>query len=218
MKKTTLLLLTLSILFISCKQLNYQDYFFKVSQFDSPKIYVFKNQLNSIQTIRMKMYYEIIKSDTVFISETLNEENKPTEVFKEIVDNSGSLMVDYYYVNYTSNGESEKESSKVINNSVFSYSEVNYPLTWKVQTGEGQNTLTITKKRSLLNEIKKLDILNLQRNCIVFSDEIIIQDNNSSAISEINQKSYYAKGLGLVGYDRVFSNGDTLEYRLSEIN
>jgi hypothetical protein len=52
-------------------------------------------------------------------------------------------------------------------------------------------------------------------NCLVFKDAFTIEDENG--VTEFYQESYYAEGVGLVGYERFFEDNYVMNYKLKEI-
>jgi hypothetical protein len=192
-----------------------KEFYFQMKDFSESKTYVFVDQSSPDDVINFKMYYKIIDSDTIFTSETFNADEKLIEVFVEKIDASKSTMSDYCMVNYNSQGIPVQQFANIIETEVYSYSSNSYPLTWKLKMEEGNNEHFVIKKRSIQEVDGKVNVLGKLMDCIVFNDEYLIEDNYG--LTKFHQESYYAKGLGLVGYKRFIDDNHVMNYRLQEI-
>ncbi|MEQ8907610.1 MAG: hypothetical protein RIC95_00325 [Vicingaceae bacterium] len=204
-------ILVVSFLLLSCDEPKLQRYYFQMDDFSKSKTYIYVDQNKPDNIIHFKMYYKIVDSDTIFTSEALNPDGTPIEVFVEKIDDSKSTMTDYYFVYYDSQGKKEDVFSDKIKTEVYSYKQSSYPLVWKVEVG----TQTFTKKRSILKMDSTIEVLGHTLKCIVFKDEFKIEDENG--LTEFFQESYYADGMGMIGYKRFISDDNVMDYKLKEI-
>lgn len=208
----------LAIILTSCQNHNLRSYYFKVSDFKDSKVYTYvdRNDDENIQNIRLR--YEIIDNDTLFYSETLDDFSRPKEVFVEKVDTNASKMIDYFLVNYNSTEKATKELSEIYKREVFSFEASNYPLIWKLKVTTDGQPIIFEKKRTYLNEVTTLTILGKKTKCLVFKDEYKLEDAITGSINNFYQYTYYASGLGMVRFERIFQDGFVFDYWLEEVN
>lgn len=210
-------MILLVLTFTSCEKLDLRSYYFQMSNFQTNKIYKYvdRNDQTNVQQIRMR--YELDNNDTIFYSETLDELSRPKEVFIEKIDGINSKIVDYFLVEYDSLGLARKGFSDVKKREVFSFDESNYPLLWKVKANNKGRPEIIEKKRTFLFKDTVLAILDNDTKCIIFKDEYLIKDPESISFYTFYQNTYYALRLGMVRFERFFSNGFVYDYWLEEI-
>lgn len=214
MKKLLIIQLVATAL-IGCSKPALNEFYFQMEDFSESKTYVFIDQNNAGSEIHFNMYYQLIDSDTIFISETLSPDGTIQDVFVEKINGSICALTDYYTYALDSKGVHEKQSYEIIEAGVYSYKYDDYPLTWKIKTGEGNNVQFVTKTRSILNEKSTIKVLNELKNCIVFKDKFTIEEQNG--LFKFYQESYYAKGLGLVAYERFVDDNSVMHFKLQEI-
>jgi len=218
------ILLIISVLFLSGlngfgqkTQDNFRGNYFNISEFNKGKIYNFIDVRNKDNTHNWQMYYKIESSDTIFYTDGLDEKNRVIEVFIEKVQADGTKMMEYYTINYDSTGASKKVTYDIMSRNVYKYTEEKYPLTWSVLSRGQYGREKLTKKRTIASKNETQNIYNKSYNCLVFRDEFSVEYLDINQVYNFYQLSYYAKGFGLVRYNRFMQDGKELDYRLLKI-
>ena len=211
--RTIFSILTL-FLVTACSSPDFKAYYFQVSDFETPKHYIFKDQNRKGFVHHMKMYYKLVDEDTIFYTEGLNEEEKLVEMFVEKMGDSGAMMLDYYFVHYDKDSSGLRTDSRVLDSGVYSFYENGFPLQWKVVINTGDGIERYSKDRSF-SRTASVNVLGESKPCLVLKDEMKMSGGWGK--SSYIQESYYAKGLGLVRYKRFFPEGYVADFQLMEI-
>lgn len=211
--RTILSILSL-ILITACSSPDFKAHYFQVSDFETPKHYIFIDQNEEGLVHHMKMYYKVEDEDTIFYTEGLNQDLKLVEMFIEQVSDSGARMLDYYFVNYDKDSSGVRTESRVVNSGVYAFNEKGFPLKWKVVINSGNGIEKYTKNRSY-DRVATVDVLGERKSCVVLKDEMEMKGGWGT--NTYIQESFYAKGMGLVKYKRYFPGGYVADFQLMEI-
>ena len=196
---------------------NFRKNYFNISDFKEAKTYEFIDIKNKDSHHSWKMYYKIEASDTIFYTDGLDNKNRVTEVFIEKLQSDGTKMIGYQIINFDSNGSNQKMTYEIKSDDVFKYNQEKYPLVWSVLSSGPYGREKMTKKRSVVSKNEIQNIFNENYNCLVFKDEFTVEYLDINQVYNFYQLSYYAKGFGLVRYNRFIPDGKELDYRLLKI-
>ena len=213
-----MIFIVLNVLLLSpCNSQGLRPYYFNMPNFNKGKVYVFTNQNDTTQVQYWHMYTKITNNDTLFVTDGLDQKNRPVEVFVERIKSNNTLMEDYYFIRYDSSGNETKISSTIIKNQVYSFNYLKDSLVWSVKYEDTYGEEQLSKTRSL----KKLDVKQIiggeSYQCVLFRDDFNVHLTNTNQTYNFYQDSYYAKNIGLVRFVRTLSNGVVMDYQLTEV-
>ncbi len=196
---------------------NFRENYFKVSEFKKGKTYSFIDVNNEDNTHNWQMHYKIESSDTVFYTNGLDKKNRVIEVFIEKLQIDGTKMMGYQTIDFDSIGGNQKMTYDIMSTDVYKYNQEKYPLVWSVLSSGPYGREKLTKKRVVVSKNETQNIYKTVYNCLVFKDEFTLEYLDVNQVINFYQLSYYAKGFGLVRYNRFLPDGKELDYRLFKI-
>ena len=174
--------------------------------FHSPVVYRYVNENDSTDFSNWVMESSIIGKDTILRTEIHHPgQGSITESFSEKITGSGTLVQNYILFSQDSTGKSESETCKIIQDSVFKWNYLEGDSSvWKVSYAEQGRKMEMLKARLFTGDSVVFTILGKDHTCMEFYDRYVI---NVLPLTEKKEEhysyfvqSYYAKGIGLVGY------------------
>ncbi|WP_196887318.1 hypothetical protein [Aureivirga sp. CE67] len=210
MKKILLLLTILICSSFIIKKQNIKEFYFPIEELKSPKIYKYED-FNSETIVYWRLSTEERNGKTYFITRGFNENYIQIEFFEEEITEKGAFVTrfsDIYDTKEIKNGD-------VINNEVYSWEEKN-EYSYKVKVKSGYYSLEKKRKLGEKKVVKKFK--DLDYDCIVMNDLYITSDLEYPDVNQkFTQETYYAKGIGIIGYKRFLPNGKVIDFKLTEI-
>lgn len=224
------MLALISCLFYTCKNeggIDLRPFYFPVEALaEQPLVYEYQpvNEKDSMGA--EYWYFQTLQTDTATYF-TGNYYNQALIVgqfsSEEIVDN-GSIQHDYFIYDYDSLGNAIRYDAKIEYGNVFPFqvkdttSILLQKMTWTFREAPLIAT-TVIKNRRYIGEAQ-YDFNGQTYDCVKFEVREII-DNNSAEDGHLENEAtsieYYAKGLGLIYYRKVFAGGgQVLEYALKD--
>ena len=206
MKSISLFIFSI-ILLTGCQ--NYKVYYYTAYSSNAPRIYEYTSREDSSKT----QYWRIreINQGKGLLTEGFNENFHQFEFFEEKIGDEGSTVK--RYISYNEQGDSLVR--KIIRPDVFKWKGKG-PYQYAVEYENGGAKLFFQKNRTLIGT-QKLSVLNKEYNCLKFKGVYQFGYVGQKAEYEYYQYSYYAKGIGMVKYERYFPDGETTILELSNI-
>lgn len=198
----------MAIFFLCGCGVNTKEYYFKLEDFCTPKVYIYKCEQDSLFN-----QYRIMSSNlenNSLNTTILDFDKKIEEYYEEKFDNTGSHLNLYKAALYT---EYEKLfGERQITESTYMLWDVNSPFTYSFETNYNDE---ISSKRIIQSYEgnEPLQIMNKEYECIKLRAVHRYIGNNSS-YEFIN---YYGKHVGLVRIDFIPKDGDPIIIELEEI-
>lgn len=209
-------IITILILIIGCfsfksSKIQLQAYYFPIEELIKPKVYKYADLNDENNTVYWRLSTEKRKDGIYFITRGYNNERIQIEFFEEKITSKGAIVTSFIDIYDTKT----QKDGRVEENEVFIWNKKKtYSFKIFVDTGkyifEKEQTPT-TKKISKSFNGNTYD-------CIIMDDLYITKqiENEQNAYS-YKQETYYAKGIGIIGYKRWLPNGTIYDYHLSEI-
>lgn len=197
------------------KQGSLKSYFFPFKEMVEPKIYKYvdKNREGNIQYWHMST--DIHNNDTVMTTRAFDENLNQVELFREKIDDDGSLMVEFTMIN-----NNQSKESKPIDINVFKWSHKSgEKIKWSADYSSKYGQKNLEKQREFLGKSKNKKYENNILSTIKFKDTFthrISKENWSDSIIYY-QFSYYSKGLGMIEYERFLPDSSAVNYYLDDI-
>ena len=213
---------------VSSKKL--RKYYFPVEELEKPKVYYYKSGEKSDQHLFWKLSKKVEDGKTYLITDAFtyseNGEIQKVEEIKERITEEGSFVVKYVQYEYDDLGNTFKLNSTMKDSCVFKWemtSEKEIEWFFSNESVIFENyTHSISKKRTLVGTDQKVNYNETKNKAIQFSDHFTTKYTNRSTGSvdktyEMNQTSYYSKGIGMVKYNRQFEDGSGITFKLHDI-
>ncbi|MCH2044738.1 MAG: hypothetical protein MK212_11520 [Saprospiraceae bacterium] len=215
-----LLIFILSITFLSCNNKTPQGlyvYYFSPENLGEYKVYKFINKNKIDQITYWEMYHEYKDGDTLLHTNIFNDKLEPIEVFIEKWEGNKTKVIQYDFIEKGKQGEILRFLGNISKNDVFSADEADYPVQWEtLHKGIGRAE-KMTKTRIFKDKEIKINVNNKDYTCLKFRDNFVGEYINSGQKIRFYQDSYYAKGLGLLRYERYWLGGVVMDWQLEEI-
>lgn len=205
-------------------------YYFPIEELKEAKVYHYKNEIDSEPDLFWKLSVKADDEKTFFITESYSysTDNKLIQIeeIKEEITEQGSFVVEYIQYEHDDYGNVFKLNSVLEDNCVFLWRmNSKDKITWTFHHESkvfNELTRNATKTRQLKNIDKEVNIFGNKHKAIVFNDEIDLEytyneTNQVESSYPSLQVSCYAKGVGMVSYNRKFKDGSEVTYMLEKI-
>lgn len=197
-----------------------RDYYFPLKQLEEGLVYEYQPVFQDSLTPVYWYYRSFLRDDGVFLTGTYYEYNLiPLQLVREELVKNGMLLQDLFLYEADSTGRQLRTTAEVLAGNAFPFqvSDSSGVFLYKIRWNPPSDTaavITLIKNRRYLRdtviayEEKKYDAL-------VFGvRELLEYDKDGVFEQEYGGREVYAKGLGLVYYEKEISKDLRLGYRL----
>jgi hypothetical protein len=218
------------ILFFACREDNkpsHKSYYFPIDQLSDTAVYIYEIDHNGE---KYKHYYQLNTSHMegkTFLSTLAFDRyfDLSEQVLEEITDN-GAQVIYYRVTEKDENNQSYiSPEAKLEYSAVFSWKfEENKPITWQFHYDSelyANTDVWVTRYREFRGKMTNINYDSKSYPSMELRDQYIIEYKDRIHKSEgttfdFRQRSYYAKGLGMIGFEKTF-DGDIIKGQLVEI-
>lgn len=200
-------------------------YYFPIEKLDEPLVYVYEEPKSKEQLI-WELSSEAGHGDTLFTTISYYKDSLALKVIEEVYESigkKGATIIRYRVNKQNVWGEPELIESEIKENIAYKwYQRIGGKITW-ISIANLQLEYEIQETTKRTRELKGVDaeiVFNDKKHkAITFHDsfEIIYSSPSYQDTLRFEQKSTYAEGIGMYGYERVFDDGDKVNYFLKDI-
>lgn len=201
---------------------NTRKYYFPLKELEEGKVYAYKN-VGNIGPSRVYWYYRsILGSKEVYLTATYYEEQpNPLQLVTEKLVENGMIREELFLFEVDSLGKSQRTKAVIEVGDTFPfYVEEKGGIFLQKQSwmdrGTG-NKMTLIKNRVFDGEVsfnwegKEIDAVEFE------VKELLVDEGDGALELEFKGKEVYAKGMGLVYYEKEIEEGFVMAYRLERI-
>lgn len=209
-KKICLLLIVFAVS-SNAQESNYKDYYFPIQDFIEPKIYKYEDYFDSNNIVYWMLSTETRNSETYLITRAFDKNHKQFEFFKEQITTNGTVVT-----SFTDIYDTDSETIGVVESNNVFYWDNNSLCFFRIRVSD-ENYIFEKKRISADYKLNK-SFKNQDYKCLVMNDTYIIRDlKTEEETYKYDQKTYYAKDIGVIGYKRFFLDGTMQDFRLTQI-
>jgi len=188
-----------------------EQYYFPFEQFIEPKVYKYVDANDKDNTVYWRLSTEKRKNGTYFVTRGYDDNRVQIEFFEEKITSKGLIVTNFTDIYDT---KSQKKG-RIDQNQVYMWQNTK-PYTFKIYVDSGKYILE--KKRTPTDKTITKSFDGKAYNCIIMDDLYMTEDIEMEENSyDFNQETYYAKGIGIIGYKRFLPDGTIYDYKLSQI-
>ena len=188
---------------------NLKNYYYPYSSCLPYKVYKYECFSAPSQTQYWIMTYN--PETNSFITEAFNFKLERIEYFEETIGDKGTELVEFSAVN---DGRKEK-SFPPVKKDVYKWNDKS-PYKYAVKFYNGPELVLFEKERVYIGKESK-KIQSGEYDCVKFKEFYTMTFDGSDEQFKYSQVAYYAKGLGMIKYERVFSNGEQVDRELTRV-
>lgn len=211
--KLQYILLTILLLNISgCSaQENFKEYYFSVGTKKEVKVYKYvdKNNPENIE------YWKVTTNPGTnrILTESFTTDFRLYNIFEEELKTEGAEIIRYVDFEKNRDGKTIRIDGIIIDKDVFKWNDKNKYKYSVIYESPNYGNEQFIKERTK-NNFEKINIDGVDYSTLKFKDEYIIKSLENNEYYEFYQFTYYAKGIGMVKYQRYHPNGNTIELEL----
>ena len=210
------------------EQTNFKSYYYPFKTLKTSKVYHFSSDNKK-------------NSELFWVLSTVNDNNKTylltdsyakdslgnlnhIEVIKEEINNDGAFVKEYIETQHAKNGKTFDSPAVMESEGVFLWDlKKSEEIIWKFKNEsktDPRYDIVTSRRRKFTGESLTIEFENRKIPAITFNDNFKISYirklNNQRDDFDFTQTSYYAKGIGLYKYTRIFKESQ-ITYTLTEI-
>lgn len=190
-------------------------YFFPYQELMEPKIYRYVNIDDPNDLIYQYCHTRVINGDTILLLKRFDDRLVELETLVQVVTDTGVYLQSYQlYIG----GELIK--SRVLKDQVYPWRlPKRDSIKWSTRFASVYGEESFRKMRRLIRRHWNYPYAAEQHRAICFRDDFRHSVKNRYGVqtTDFYQYATYAKGLGLVAYDRTLASGKKLRFRLDKI-
>ncbi len=214
MKKTILFLFVI-ISLVACgkKEASIKKYYFPYAELvESSKIYQFVNKKDSTDVVYWEVWTNAQGSDTVFNTGIYNKNRELREVFKEQVLSTGTDVMEFSIKADSGFVKTNFKQKEVIRWNLKPKQVLFFSFSYPSEKGEQE----IVKERTLESMKEEFVFDGKTYPAIRFKDFFLFNEmkDNRTITTEQYRNSFYAAGLGLVGFETFYPDGSSSYFEL----
>lgn len=214
MIKNILLLILLTVISGSSAQENLKEYYYPIGPNKQVKIYKYVDKNNSENIEYWKVTTD--PDTNTILTESYTTDFRLYNIFFEQLNEHGADLIKYADFVQNDKGQNIRIDGSVVDKYVFKWTDTDkYSYSVKYKTADRGNE-QFTKERTK-NSFETIIVNGIEYSALKFLDEYEIKSLEKAQNYEFYQLTYYAKGLGMVKYQRYFPNGLAIELELSEL-
>jgi len=199
-----------------------RDYYFPLRELEDGLVYEYQPVHMDSLTPAYWYYRSFIQDDGVFLTGTYYEYNLvPLQLVREELVRNGMLVQDVFLYNEEpdSMGQQSRTAVEVLQGSAFPFEVTDssgvflYKIRWEPPQDSGA-VITLVKNRQYLRDTV-VQVMGESREAIMLRvRELLSYDKEGVFEQEYGGREIYAKGLGLVYYDKKIGGSMMLSYAL----
>lgn len=199
-----------------------RDYYFPLRELEEGLVYEYQPVHLDSLTPAYWYYRSFIQDDGVFLTGTYYEYDLvPLQLVREELVRNGMLVQDVNLYNEVtdSTGLQDRTAAEVLQGSAFPFEVTDssgvflYKIRWEPSQDSGA-VITLVKNRQYLGDTV-VQVMGESRDAIVFKvRELLSYDKEGVFEQEYGGREIYAKGIGLVYYDKKIGGSMMLSYAL----
>lgn len=210
-----ILLLFVSLPAAHAQEIQLKAYFFPYSSLFEAKVYQYANEDDPNDIVYQFTQTHIHQGDTLLTLRNYDLYFQELETKVQRISTAGVYLQTYsLYI------AGRGISSNVIQEEVYKWeASETTPFKWAVRYSSPYGEESFRKMRQALQTAKPRAFQQKKYPTVQFRDDFrhSVKHNKGATTNDFFQYSYYAKGLGLIAYDRTLASGKKLRYRLTKI-
>ena len=212
-KKITFLILIIVISSCSAQE-NLKDYYYPIGTKKEVKIYKYvdKNNPNNIE------YWKVTTNPNqkIILTESYTTDFILYNIFEEQLNKNGSEIIRYADFEQSDDAQNIRIDGIIVDKDVYKWTDNNkYKYSVKYKNPKYGNEHFI--KMRTKNTFENINLRGTEYPTIKFMDEYEIKSLENEQNYQFYQLTYYAKGIGMVKYQRYHPDGTVIELELDEI-
>ena len=190
---------------------DFREYYFPFDQFKEPKVYKYVDANDNKNTVYWRLSTEKRKSGTYFVTRAYDNNRDQIEFFEEKITSEGLIVTNFTEIYDTKN----QKKGRIDKNQVYMLKSTK-SYVYKIYVDSGK--YIFEKKRTPTDKKITKSFNGKNYDCIIMDDLYITRNiENEDQFYDYNQETYYAKGIGIIGYKRFLPDGTICDYKLSQI-
>ncbi len=209
---TIAIVILTGILLISCNSLKLADYYYPIHA-NSTNIYLYVNPNNS----ELNEFWKVTsnKDTKILLTESYDANFRLYNTFKEKFDKDSYKLIEYSEYEYQGTDGDQEIKSKISDNEVYGF-DVAKKYKYAVEYTNSYGKFKFDKEREYLGR-ETIEVQNEKYKVVKFSDKYYISALDQNDSFEFEQTAYYAKGIGMVKYERFTPDGESRVLELQKI-
>ncbi|MGH1435617.1 MAG: hypothetical protein ACRBG0_14310 [Lewinella sp.] len=204
-KFSTCLLFLIIMMGTGCQ--TYKGYYYSSFDADRPRIYEYSCKADPTRT----QYWRMTSDHNSLITEAYDANFTQFELIKEAFNHEGSVLVSY--INFDDKGD--RLHRDIQKTDIYKWKK-DGPYEYAIEYENNGERVFFLKEREYIG-VAKVNVLGADYDCLKFKGTYKFGLVGEPAEYEYYQYSYYAKGLGMVKYERYFPDGESIVLELTEI-
>lgn len=192
-----------------------EAYFFPYRNFTKAQIYQYINLDDPNDILYQLCSTYVDQKDTLFLIKRFNDRFQEMETLIHVISDSGVYLRDYeLYI------AGRQVQTRVHHAQVYRWrSSKKIAIKWSARFRSVYGEESFRKKRRLVRRNWQYTYATKRHKAICLQDDFrhSVKNNYGAQTTDFQQFTTYARGLGLVAYDRTLASGDHLRFRLDKI-
>lgn len=201
--------------FAQAQSLELKAYFFPYPSLFEAKVYKYVNEDNPNDVVYQFTQSHIAHGDTLLVLRRYDQFFQELETMTQVINDTGVSLKNYsLYI------AGEGITSRVVQSQVYQWQQAtDEPIKWTVRYQSAYGDEGFRKRRQVVMALAPYRFRNVAYATMQFKDAFrhSVKGKKGVQTTDFHQYSHYAKGLGLVAYDRTLASGKKMRYRLVKI-
>ncbi|WP_367392230.1 hypothetical protein [Lewinella sp. LCG006] len=189
----------------SCQ--TYKEYYYSSFDTDLPRVYEYACKADSTKS----QYWRIVSARNNLTTEAFDANYVQFELIQEEFNHEGSVLVSY--INFDEVGAPLYRD--IQKTDVYKWKK-DGPYEYAIELDDNGERIFFLKERTFVGR-SNVSVLGTDYNCLKFKGVYKFGLVGEPAEYEYYQYSYYAKGIGMVKYERYFPDGESIILELTKI-
>ena len=214
MTKNITLLLLIFIISSCSAQENFKDYYYQIGTKKEIKVYKYvdKNNPKNIE------YWKVTTNPKTnkILTESFTTDFRLYNIFEEELKTNGAEIIRYADFEVNDDKQNIRIDGTIVDKDVYKWNDTNkYSYSVKYTSPKYGNEQFIKERTK--SSFENINVTGTDYSTLKFKDEYEIKSLENDQKYEFYQFTYYAKGIGMVKYQRYHPDGTTIELELTEI-
>lgn len=214
MTKNITLLLLIFIISSCSAQENFKDYYYQIGTKKEIKVYKYvdKNNPKNIE------YWKVTTNPKTnkILTESFTTDFRLYNIFEEELKTNGAEIIRYADFEVNDDKQNIRIDGTIVDKDVYKWNDTNkYSYSVKYTSPKYGNEQFIKERTK--NSFENITVNRTEYSTLKFKDEYEIKSLENDQNYKFYQFTYYAKGIGMVKYQRYQPDGTTIELELTEI-
>jgi len=214
MTKNVLLLILICTISSCFAQENFKEYYYQIGTKKEVKVYKYIDQNNTAHI----EYWKVTTNPKTnnILTESYTTDFRLYNIFEEELTTYGAEIIRYVDFEKNSDGQNVPMIGTIVDKDVYKWNDTNkYKYSVKYKSLNYGNEKFIKERTK--NSFQVINVNGIEYATLKFMDEYEVKSLEKNQNYQFYQFTYYAKGLGMVKYQRYLPNGKTIELELNEI-